>query len=383
MKFLHISDTHLGYNQYGLVERGRDFFDAFNEAVDIAVEKKVDFIIHTGDFFHSSRPPNRILVESMEILKRLKERNIPLFTISGNHDRGVNVRDLSPLNVLETVGLKLVDQKVFEYEGVFISGIKYISKAGLRHLGGLRDSISRLLDQTGDGFKILMLHQEFYPQFPESQLYLQEEIVEGFDYIGIGHFHISQDPFETNGAKVVYPGSTEYTAYHEAEEKKKKGVYLIEVNEVINCEFIPLKSIRPFLSVKVNDENFLKEIENLKGKIEHLRDTSEKPPVLIIKGNLKEKSFSDFHKLLVENKIDKENGSVLHINFNITKELEDSGEKIFIDKNESQISNELKRLLDDEELFETVSELINQLKSFDNIDEAKKYIKENPEILEI
>jgi DNA repair exonuclease SbcCD nuclease subunit len=72
MRFLHISDTHLGYQQYNLKERERDFFNVFQEAIDKAIEKNVDFIIHTGDFFHSSRPSNESILDGLYLIKKLK-----------------------------------------------------------------------------------------------------------------------------------------------------------------------------------------------------------------------------------------------------------------------------------------------------------------------
>ncbi|WP_457622134.1 metallophosphoesterase family protein [Persephonella sp.] len=383
MRFLHLSDTHLGYNQYGLSERGKDFFDAFNEAIEIAIERKVDFIIHTGDFFHSSRPSNRVIVDAINILSRLKDRNIPIFTISGNHDRGSNVKDVSPLNILQSAGLTLVDQKVVEYNGVFISGIKYISKAGLRHLGNLRGSIERLLDQTGEGFKILMLHQEFYPLFPESGLYLSEEIPEGFNYVGIGHYHIFQEPAVINKAVVVQPGSTEFTAYHESEEKIDKGVYIVDVDKDIKTEFVKLNNLRPFVSVRLEEDKLESILKNLKEEVEKKSSLSGKKVVVIFRGRLKDTGTKEIVELLEDYGFRAGTENILHINFNVTREIQVQDVGVVIENEEKLLSSELKKILGDIELYETVKEVIDHLRSFESIDDAKKYLKENPDILEL
>lgn len=70
MKYIHLSDTHLGYQHLGLEERKRDFFDSFNYVIDYAIEHNVDFIIHTGDFFHTSRPSNETIIEAISLLKK-------------------------------------------------------------------------------------------------------------------------------------------------------------------------------------------------------------------------------------------------------------------------------------------------------------------------
>ncbi|MDQ7055413.1 MAG: hypothetical protein Q9M89_02505 [Persephonella sp.] len=56
MRFVHISDTHLGYHQYGLKERAEDFFDVFLEAVEFAISKKVDFVPPYRRFFSFFSP---------------------------------------------------------------------------------------------------------------------------------------------------------------------------------------------------------------------------------------------------------------------------------------------------------------------------------------
>ncbi|WP_456382375.1 metallophosphoesterase family protein [Persephonella sp.] len=378
MRFIHISDTHLGYHQYGLQERAEDFFYAFKEAVDYAIDVKADFVIHTGDFFHSSRPSNNIILQGMELVKKLSEAKIPVFVISGNHDRGSQVRDVSPLSILESVGLRLVDTGVVEHDGIFIAGLKYISKAGLRQLN-FREVMERYLEETGDGFKILMLHQEFQPFFPDSGLNVHVDIPEGFDYIGIGHYHIAQPPAVINGATVVYPGSTEFTAYNEKEEEKGKGFFDIKVDsDGLKTEFVHIKNRRPFLFFGFSgDEEFREVVLQIK---ESLQKEYRKDPVLILRGNVRELNPREIHSILETEGIKER---ILHVQFNLSREEASLPEGVFSELGEGKIREEIKKLLDDEILYEHVSELIERLKTFENTDEMKKFLKENPEVLDI
>ena len=34
MKFAHLADTHLGYRQFGLLEREKDFYEVFDKIID-------------------------------------------------------------------------------------------------------------------------------------------------------------------------------------------------------------------------------------------------------------------------------------------------------------------------------------------------------------
>ncbi len=54
MRFMHVADVHLGYQQYGLKERFNDFSRVFLHLVDEAIAQQVDFIMLAG---HPCRVP--------------------------------------------------------------------------------------------------------------------------------------------------------------------------------------------------------------------------------------------------------------------------------------------------------------------------------------
>ena len=86
MKFSHISDTHLGLVQYGLGEREQDIYDSFNQAIDISIKDKVDFVIFAGDVFHTPTPSGTAILQMANALKRLKQNGIESFFVLGEHD---------------------------------------------------------------------------------------------------------------------------------------------------------------------------------------------------------------------------------------------------------------------------------------------------------
>ena len=86
MIFSHISDTHLGLMQYGLEEREKDMYDAFNESVDISIKDHVDFVIFAGDIFHVPNPSGTAIIQMANALRRLKENDIDSFFVLGEHD---------------------------------------------------------------------------------------------------------------------------------------------------------------------------------------------------------------------------------------------------------------------------------------------------------
>ena len=98
--FIHIADTHLGYEQYGVRERFNDFSRAFWDIIDDAVHREIDFMVIAGDLFHKRAIDALTLIHAIEGLKKLKARGIPVVAIEGNHDRSYYREGISWLQFL-------------------------------------------------------------------------------------------------------------------------------------------------------------------------------------------------------------------------------------------------------------------------------------------
>ncbi|MEV7374671.1 DNA repair exonuclease [Streptomyces sp. NPDC090301] len=83
-RLLHTSDWHVGHTLYGH-PRTDDFKAVLAEIVDIAQESQPDLIVHTGDLFHTSRPPTPDLIRAMRVLRQLADI-APTVVVAGNHD---------------------------------------------------------------------------------------------------------------------------------------------------------------------------------------------------------------------------------------------------------------------------------------------------------
>ncbi|MEM0010207.1 MAG: DNA repair exonuclease, partial [Candidatus Bathyarchaeia archaeon] len=102
--FVHVADTHLGYEQYNLSERRDDFDNAFSEVVEKTLELKPSFMIIAGDLFHHARPSNITLERAIRNFRRLKEANIQILVVDGSHDHAPNVVTGTILNPLDSAG---------------------------------------------------------------------------------------------------------------------------------------------------------------------------------------------------------------------------------------------------------------------------------------
>jgi DNA repair exonuclease SbcCD nuclease subunit len=255
MKFIHVTDTHLGKTESQIREREQDFYKSFEQVIDRAIKEKVDFVIHSGDLFDTARPPTRTLIFAIKQLSRLKEAEIPCFIAAGSHDIGV---DDTMISVFEELGLLknissnryysvdgnniIIDGELFN--GTFICGI-----AGRR--ANIEKTYEKLKPARKGDYNIFIFHHiisdisEKFSDIPTSML------PHGFDYYAGGHWH---GFFQTKYREgiVVYPGSTDYNDLNEMEKDPAKYFCLVTVKDgKTNVHKIEIET-RKIVSLTVN-----------------------------------------------------------------------------------------------------------------------------------
>jgi DNA repair protein SbcD/Mre11 len=251
-KFLHLADIHLGNQQYGLSERFNDFGEAFLNAVDFAIDQKVNFVLICGDLFDKTRMDPPTLIQALEGLQKLQSNGVRTIAIGGNHDKtryqeGVSWLDfltemeylylLSPEFTEDGFHLPPWDGKYGAY--VDIDGIRIY---GLPWLGASAETILEeypklLSSQKGDGvdFTILMGHFGMDGQLPGVLGGLSANLIskleDKVDYLALGHWH---KPFENEGW-IFNPGSLECCGMNERDFQG--GYYLVTINDKDHHKF--------------------------------------------------------------------------------------------------------------------------------------------------
>ena len=85
MKFIHLSDLHLGkrVNEISMTD---DQSYILTQIIDIINAEHPDAVVIAGDVYDKSVPPAEAVTLFDGFLCRLAERKLPVLIISGNHD---------------------------------------------------------------------------------------------------------------------------------------------------------------------------------------------------------------------------------------------------------------------------------------------------------
>lgn len=278
--FLVTTDNHLGYKQDDNTRR-KDSFMAFKEALQLARERDVDFILLGGDLFHVNRPSSAIEHKCIKIIRqhmnseadrgvrfkrvagdfshfeRIKHGNFedhnlkvpyPILTIHGNHDDPTGPNAKSVCEKLATCGLLnyfgaykvssmdiRVKPIIFEKDGIKIAlyGMGFIPDLKLKAAMD-RDQIY-FEPPPQDTFNILVVHQNRVPHVRAR--YIPDSMYPKFIHLLIrGHEHDTLAPTRWPESEVdgfVYqPGSTVATSISPQESAPKKvAVMSVSIND--------------------------------------------------------------------------------------------------------------------------------------------------------
>ena len=301
MQFIHMSDNHLGYRQYNSDEREKDIYNAFNQCIDKIIDIKPDFVVHSGDLFEQSTPPINALYTALKGFERLKEHNIPIYIIHGNHDVPPRITKGSPYLILKNIlkdKLHTFTKKKYHIfkknnKEIFIGGSDYTS---IGKTTELFDDY-KLIEQESKNYKnkILIFHQSIYSYSNIPSYEIQaNNLPRGFNYYAGGHIHKrilktinlqinNNSNNNSNGSQVLgWSGSTEITDYDEYRDYKKegKGFYLVDMSKNdfdISCvDKINIKCRDFVIDKTIKNKN---DFENLVNELNNYNDKTK--PVVI------------------------------------------------------------------------------------------------------
>jgi exonuclease SbcD len=296
MRVAHISDTHLGYLQYRLIERKNDYLKAFKQAVEKILDLKVDLLIHTGDLFETFHPDVETLSEVISVFRKIKDSGIPVVAIPGNHDRALRRGYSPPHRILKELDLlTLIDPVGDVYlKDVYIAGMRYFPKT---FMDGIRERFFEEFSKKAEesGLSIFMFHQglDQYLYYESAYELGISELPDNFTYYAGGHIHAFIET-RLKGGILSFPGSTEFRSKKEA-KRGRRGFNVVDL-ENGKIERVELENLREFLILETNEE---KAYEDLKELLEKAKSCNTKP-VIIVDYTYQTQDLYSFQEILEE-----------------------------------------------------------------------------------
>lgn len=284
MKFVHLSDLHLGkrINGYSMVEDQKYILLKILNVID---EQKAEAVVIAGDVYDKPIPPTEAVQLFDDFLFRLVERNLQILVISGNHDSperiafGSRFMDKSGVHMSQVYNGKndLVELKD-KYGKVNFYMLPFVKPSNVRrffedeeintYTDAVRVAVSHM-NVNKKARNVIITHQFVTgAQRSESETIavggtdnVDSYVFDDFDYVALGHIH---GPQNVGKNTVRYCGTP--LKYSFSEISHKKSVTVVEMKEkgnvkVSTVELTPKLDMREIkgtyeeLTFKKNYEN--------------------------------------------------------------------------------------------------------------------------------
>ena len=311
MKFMHISDLHIGkqVNGYSMIEDQRYILKSILREVD---KEDVDGVLIAGDVYDKSVPSAEAVTVLDDFLVSLAKKKKPVFIISGNHDSAERLSFGGRLFEAQNIYLSPVYQGEVrcitmedEYGEVNVYLLPFVKPTQVK--GFLKEEEDRITDYSSaiaavidhmnvDTTKrnILVMHQ-----FVTGAVRCDSEevsvggldqvdgsILKDFDYVALGHIH---GPQKVGRENIRYCGTP--LKYSLSEVNHKKSVTIVELKEKgeLILQEIPLIPKRDMYHLRgtygeLSSLNYYKGQEFQNGYV-HITMTDEED-LLEVKGRL-------------------------------------------------------------------------------------------------
>ena len=297
IKFMHISDTHLGYNHSSFINNPNtninlkieDLERSLEYCVNLAIKSKVDFILHTGDLFHIARPNFSVILNCMHILQELEKYDIPFIVIAGNHDRAYSITTKSPIDLLQYVkSVSPISDHASVYipckgKTVRIVGITYqIKEPSVKINTFIKELNERDKSEPPADYNILMIHQTLKAGNKGGFFMVEDEPLDendlptDFDYIACGHIHLQQQkghPLKED-LPIAYAGSTEKVTFGEFKEIKQGWFGILDKGCQISSFVIPTREMRELVIEFKNPKTSLVVEETIQKALSQVQNDS-------------------------------------------------------------------------------------------------------------
>ncbi len=254
MIIAHLSDLHLGYRAFGLVEQGRnareaDVARAFHQAIQRILEIAPAAVLVAGDVFERPEPPHSALVALAQGLQSLREAlpDMPVLMAAGARDTPAGPADPGPLGAFDT--LAGVEAVTATTRSVHYSQLN-LNVVLVPHRSTIQEPGPVVVPNPYARWNVLVGYGSV--DCEEGALLSLDS--KDWDYVGLGHEHLRREVV----SGVHYAGALERvgaTPWEEAAEEKgfltcdlesgQVDFHAIHGRPVVSLEPIPFEPDRP------------------------------------------------------------------------------------------------------------------------------------------
>jgi DNA repair protein SbcD/Mre11 len=274
MRLVHLSDTHLGWRSLHRVDKdGRnlretDVYDAFDRAIDKAIELAPDVVIHSGDLFDGYHPSSAALKICLDGIGRLRDAGIPFVVIAGNHSTPRVASAEHVFSVLERFDRDGLIHEVFGGpRRVRIGALAILAIPHVNDDAAVRETLAAAAPDPDATYNVLIAHVGLdglghVGDSEAGSLTLSGETLEAadaFDYVALGHLHSFQDVRDN----IAYAGSLERLSWAD-DPKRQKGILEVDLAAgFTSAEFVTLHEIavRPHIALPTIDASAVEDLE--------------------------------------------------------------------------------------------------------------------------
>ncbi len=220
-RFAHLADAHVGAWPRSAAFRGA-LRASVLRALAVVEERDCEFLLVSGDLFHTPVPDPGEVQPVAAALKRLVDAGRRVYVIYGSHDYVAH--RTSWLDVLAASGVFVkVAPEAVRTEGTrwslpFLTdgptGARIAGISGRSH--GLDREYFRAVDaeafRAASGFKVFQFHaavQEYLPANLREHIHgvARDDLPAGCDYYAGGHIHVTYEGEGPGGGLLVNPGA--------------------------------------------------------------------------------------------------------------------------------------------------------------------------------
>lgn len=276
MKFLHVSDLHIGRKLLGK-SLAEDQKHILGQILSMAARGDIDALLIAGDLYDKTQPSAEAVETAGAFLTRLAELKKPCFIVSGNHDSAEQVAYcrsiLQGAQIYISPAFRAAPERhvLRDAHGeIHVYLLPFIRPAMVRRafphradeIRGYPDAMRIAVEEMHidpSVRNVLVAHQFVLGGMDPDLSDSEEQMVGGvdavpaglfraFDYTALGHLH---SPQRVSGDRIRYAGSP--LKYSLSEENQKKAALAVEIgakNDDICVETLPFEPLRDLKSIR-------------------------------------------------------------------------------------------------------------------------------------